>query len=237
MTTFALAVLDPGGERVGGEAAEDHGVRGADAGRRPASRPRSRGSSACRSRPGRPSADAEVGQRVGGLADLVLELGVGDVAGVVLGLAHPVAARPCRRCPASTCRSTQLYAALSVPPTNHFANGGSSQSRTWSHFWSQSSRSACSAQNASRSASARVVRLRLDVGVRGEVRRRLEAALLVEQVGQGLVRSSLTPSLTSRRWTSASAGWCRALPGDEGVLGRPCAPECRAARSGRVRSV
>ena len=34
--------------------------------------------------------DAELGQRVRGLADLVLELGVGDVAGVVLGLADPV---------------------------------------------------------------------------------------------------------------------------------------------------
>src|SRR5262249_23592574 len=32
---------------------------------------------------------AEVRQRVGGLADHVLELGVGDVAGVVLGLADP----------------------------------------------------------------------------------------------------------------------------------------------------
>src|SRR5689334_21310445 len=56
--------------------------------------------------------------------------------------------------PSSTWRSRQLYAALMVPPTNHFANGGSSQSRTRSHFWSQSSRSACSAQNASRSAAA-----------------------------------------------------------------------------------
>src|SRR3954453_23672562 len=57
--------------------------------------------------------------------------------------------------PASTCRSTQLYAALSLPPTNHFANGGWSQSRTRSHFWSQLSRSAASAQNASRSWLAR----------------------------------------------------------------------------------
>src|SRR5688572_18469351 len=57
--------------------------------------------------------------------------------------------------PASTCRSTQLTAALRVPPTNHFANGGLDQSRTWSHFWPQSSRSAASAQNASGSASAR----------------------------------------------------------------------------------
>ena len=57
--------------------------------------------------------------------------------------------------PASTWRSTQLTEALMVPPTNHLANGGFDQSRTWSHFWPQSSRSAASAQNASRSESAR----------------------------------------------------------------------------------
>src|SRR3954451_11259549 len=56
--------------------------------------------------------------------------------------------------PFSTCRSTQLYAALRVPPTNHLANGGSSQSRTRSHFWSQERRSACFSQKASRSAAA-----------------------------------------------------------------------------------
>ena len=50
--------------------------------------------------------------------------------------------------PFSTCRSTQLYAALILPPTNHLAKGGSSQSRTVSHFVSQSSRSACFSQNA-----------------------------------------------------------------------------------------
>src|SRR3954454_17144493 len=56
--------------------------------------------------------------------------------------------------PASTCRSTQLYAALILPPTNHFANGGLSQSSTVSHLVSQDSRSAAFSQNASRSASA-----------------------------------------------------------------------------------
>src|SRR6478735_638793 len=56
--------------------------------------------------------------------------------------------------PSSTCRSTQLYAALRVPPTNHLAKGGSSQSRTRSHFWSQERRSACFSQKASRSSAA-----------------------------------------------------------------------------------
>ena len=60
----------------------------------------------------------------------------------------------CSPCPASTCRSTQLTATLSLPPTNHFANGAS-HSRTLSHFWAQVSRSACSAQKASRSSSPR----------------------------------------------------------------------------------
>src|SRR4029077_10691972 len=56
--------------------------------------------------------------------------------------------------PASTWRSTQLYATLSFPPTNHLANGASDQSNTSSNGVSQDSRLACFAQNASRSASA-----------------------------------------------------------------------------------
>ena len=56
--------------------------------------------------------------------------------------------------PDSTCRSTQLYATFSFPPTNHFANGALVQSNTWDHFVSHDSRSACPAQNCSRSASA-----------------------------------------------------------------------------------
>src|SRR5919112_4891018 len=56
--------------------------------------------------------------------------------------------------PASTCRSTQLYAALSLPPTNHFANGGLLQSSTSVKGSAQLSRPACLPQNASRSWSA-----------------------------------------------------------------------------------
>src|SRR5256885_13853739 len=48
--------------------------------------------------------------------------------------------------PASTWRSTQLYAAFSSPPTNHFANGGFDQSRTVFHLVFQCRRSACLAQ-------------------------------------------------------------------------------------------
>src|SRR3954465_15610886 len=60
--------------------------------------------------------------------------------------------------PHVTCRSTQLYATFSLPPTDHFANGASLQSRTWSHLVSQCSRSACFAQKLSRSASASAYR-------------------------------------------------------------------------------
>ena len=45
---------------------------------------------------------------------------------------------------AAACRSTQLYEAFSLPPTNHFQNGAVLVSRTVSHFLSQLSRSAYS---------------------------------------------------------------------------------------------
>ena len=89
MITFAWQSATPAGERVGGEAAEDHRVRRADPG---AGQHRDDGLGDHRHVDRDPVAllDAELGQRVGGLADLVLELGVGEVAGVVLGLADPV---------------------------------------------------------------------------------------------------------------------------------------------------
>ena len=55
--------------------------------------------------------------------------------------------------PASTWRSTQLTATLSVPPTNHLAKG-SFHSSTSVHGVSQVSLVACEAQNARGSASA-----------------------------------------------------------------------------------
>ncbi len=44
----------------------------------------------------------------------------------------------------SRCRSTQLYEALILPPTNHFQNGGSLVSRVVSQYLSQLNRSAYS---------------------------------------------------------------------------------------------
>src|SRR5690242_7231572 len=56
--------------------------------------------------------------------------------------------------PASTCRSTQLYATLSVPSLNHLANGGFDQSSVSEGSLAQVSRRACSAQKPSLSALA-----------------------------------------------------------------------------------
>lgn len=83
-----VGVLDAGGQRVRGEAAEDHRVRGADAG---AGQHRDRGLGDHRHVDGDPVAllHAQLQQGVGGLGDLVLELGVGEGAAVA-GLALEV---------------------------------------------------------------------------------------------------------------------------------------------------
>src|SRR6478672_11247983 len=56
--------------------------------------------------------------------------------------------------PASTWRSTQLYATFSFPSANHFANGGLDQSSVSVGSVAQVSRRACSAQKPSLSALA-----------------------------------------------------------------------------------
>ena len=83
-----LGVVDAGGQGVGREPAEHHRVRGADAG---AGEHRDGGLGDHRQVDRHPVAglDAEVGEGVRGPADLVLELGVGDRAGVA-GLALEV---------------------------------------------------------------------------------------------------------------------------------------------------
>lgn len=78
---LGVGVLDAGGERVGGEAAEDDGVGGADAG---AGQHGDGGLGDHRHVDGDPVAlaDAEVEEGVRGAGDLVLEFGVGDGAAV-----------------------------------------------------------------------------------------------------------------------------------------------------------
>src|SRR5258707_13779556 len=56
--------------------------------------------------------------------------------------------------PAAMCRSRQLKLTLSLPPTNHLANG-SFHSSTLVHFLAQASAPACSAQKRSGSSLAR----------------------------------------------------------------------------------
>jgi hypothetical protein len=54
---------------------------------------------------------------------------------------------------AAACRSTQLYEALSLPPTNHFQNGGLLVSSVVSHGASQVSRSAYSLKQSGKCSS------------------------------------------------------------------------------------
>ena len=83
-----LRVVDPVAQRLGGEPAEDDRVRRADPG---AGQHRDGQLRDHRHVDGDPVAgpDAELDQRVGGLLDLALEVGVGDRPGVA-GLADPV---------------------------------------------------------------------------------------------------------------------------------------------------
>ncbi len=87
---LGLAVLEPRGEGVGGEAAEDDRVRCADA-RAGQHRHDGLGDHRHVDRDPVAGGDAEVGQRVGGLADEVLQLGVGDRALVLGGVVDRLA--------------------------------------------------------------------------------------------------------------------------------------------------
>ncbi|MDH6225791.1 hypothetical protein M2169_002761 [Streptomyces sp. MJP52] len=91
---LGVGVLDAGGQRVGGEASEDHGVRGADAGTGQHRDGRLRDHGHVDGHPVA-LADTQLQQRVGGAGHLVLEFGVRDgaaVAGLALEVdGHPVA--------------------------------------------------------------------------------------------------------------------------------------------------
>ncbi len=180
-----LAVGEAGGQRVGGEAAEDHRVRGADPGAGQ-HRDDRLGDHRQVDRDPVAGADAERDQRVGGLADLVLELGVGQRAGVVGGLADPVqrhlVAAPGLDVPVdAVVRRVELAAdeplgeGLVVPVEDPVPLLRPVQATGLLLPERQPVVRGC------------VVRRRGEVGVRGEVGRRLEAALLVHEVGQGLV--------------------------------------------------
>ncbi len=86
---LGLGVVDPRVQRLGGESAEDDGVRGAETG---AGEHRDSGLGDHRQVDGDgvALADAEVGQGVCGALDLGVQVGVRDVPGVALGLADEV---------------------------------------------------------------------------------------------------------------------------------------------------
>ena len=204
---LGVAVLDPAGERVGGEAAEDHRVRRADPG---AGQHRDDGLGDHRQVDRDPVALAARPSSVSALAALQtssVQLGVGDRRGCRR-------ARPRSGCatlspwPASTCRSTQLYADVElaadeplgerrVRPVEHLGPSG----------WSQVSRSACSAQNASRSAAASVVGLGGDVGVRARSAGGSNRRSSRTRFSRVSLRHVALPLRQTPRPSQFSAGW------------------------------
>ena len=189
-------------ERVDREAAEDDRVGGADAG---AGEHRDRRLGDHRHVDGDPVArlHPEREQRVGRLADLAVQVGVGDRAGVArLALpvdGDPVAAGRPRRGGPGSCTAT-----LSSPPTNHLANGGLDQSSTWSHGLCQCSRSACCSQKPSRSAPAAAYASAVDVGLRPRAR---PAAGTVRVSCSRLASVSLTPARSLPRSRLGAVRW------------------------------
>ena len=182
---LGLAVLEARGQRVGGEPAEDHGVRGADAG---AGQHRDHGLGDHRHVDRDPVAGghAHVGQCVGGLADQVLQLGVGDGAGVTDGLADEVdgdlvAAAGLDVAVHAVVGGVELAADVPlrerrVGPVEDLGEGlGPGQALR------------LLGPEALAVLRGGVVGVGGEVGVLREVRGRLEAAVLLEQVRQGLV--------------------------------------------------
>ena len=153
ITTRACGVADPGAQRLGGEPGEDHPVGQAEAG---AGQHREHRLGDHRQVDRHPVAGLEPqrDQRVRGLADLGLQLGVGDGRGC-RRVRPPSGSRPCRRARRRRAGPRSCTATFSSPSANHFACGASDQSSTWVNGVAQVSRFACSAQNASGSAAAR----------------------------------------------------------------------------------
>ena len=124
---LGLRVVDPVAQRLGAEAAEDDGVHRADAGAGQHARSAAREPSACRSRRGRPCRTPSPFRHVGEPVHLAVQVASRSACG-----GRP--ARPPRSIAALlrravfTWRSRQLTQALSCPPTNHLACGGSHSS-------------------------------------------------------------------------------------------------------------
>ncbi len=179
-----VGVLDTGGQRVRGEAAEDHGVRGADAG---AGQHRDGGLGDHRHVDGDPVAllDTQLQQGVGGLGDLVLELGVGQgaaVAGLALEVDRdPVAVAGLHMAVHAVVGDVELavlepLGERGVRPVECLGGlGGPGQP------------AGLLGPEAEPVSLGLFIRLRRDVGVRGQVGGGSEATLLLQKVGQAFI--------------------------------------------------
>lgn len=211
---LGVRVLDTGGDGVGREAAEDHGVRCADAG---AGQHRDGGLGDHRQVDGDPVAlaDAQLGQRVGGPGDLVLQLRVGDgpaVARLTLEVdGDPVAVARLDVAVHAVVRDVQLAVREPlregrVAPVEGLGRlGGPRQAAGLLGPEAQPVRLGL------------LVRLCGDVGVGGQLGRRSEFPLFPKQVGQALVAHDFSQSQGVRcvpGHSSSGAG-----PGDKGLPG------------------
>ncbi len=212
---LGLAVGDPVGERVGREPAEDHGVGGADP-RTGEHRHHGLGDHRQVDRHPVTGLHAELDERVGRLADLVLEVGVGELAGVVLGLADPVD------------RDLVTLAGLDVPvdavvrrvdASAHEPLGEGRVVPVEDAVPLLVPVEALGLLGPERLAVGvrPVVRLGLHVRVVRELGRRLEATRLGAQVGEGLVTHDSEPTRHARAATTPvwARGAVRSVAGDE----------------------
>ena len=131
---LGLAVLDPAGERLGAEAAEDHRVRRADPGTGQERDHQLRDQRHVH-RDDVARSHAQPLEHVGELRDLALEVLVPQDAAVAR-LALPDERRLVLRTGPRSGGRRSYTTAFSLPPTNHLANGGC-QSSTLSHGLSQ----------------------------------------------------------------------------------------------------
>ncbi|CAM5721014.1 hypothetical protein STENM223S_03407 [Streptomyces tendae] len=179
-----VRVLDAGGERVGRETAEDDRVRGADAG---AGQHRDGGLRDHRHVDGDPVALAhpELQQSVGRLGHLVLELGVGDgaaVARLALEVDRDPVAEPGLHVPVDAVVGDVELAVLEplgerrVRPVEGL--GG---------LLGPGQPAGLLGPEAEPVSLGLFIRLRGDVGVRGQVGGGCEASLLLQEVGQAFI--------------------------------------------------
>ena len=148
-------------------------------------------------------ADAEVLEHVREALRLLEEPAVGDRPAALVAQSSASSASQWNATrsplPAATCRSRQLAETFSLPPPNHFACGGSDQSRTSSQGSIHSSFSAQLAHQASGSACGPLVDAGVgDVRLRGELGRAAGRSARSPAVRRARVRRPLAPPAVDR---------------------------------------